>query len=277
MPPRQPHPSPHPQLHFAHANSYPAGTYRQYLDLLRADFDVGALELHAHDPRYPIRNGWAELAQELVDELTRRYTAPVILVGHSLGGMLCLMAAKAHPELVRCVVLLDSPVVAGWRALLVRWSRGTALFKRFSPARFSVRRRMLWPDADSAYAHFATKDLFARWAPGVLRDYMASGLKPHADGVQLVFTRQAETAVYLTLPDQIGRLVADGFPVPIGFIGGHDSEECRQAGLGPTRRLVGRFFARLPGGHLFPMESPALAAQATRDMIASMLPGAPAP
>jgi len=186
---------PRPRLHFAHANSYPAGTYRQYLDLLRTRFDVGALELHAHDPRYPVGNGWTALAQELVDHLAARYTAPVILVGHSLGGMLCLMAAKARPELVRCVVLLDSPVVAGWRALLVRTLRGTSLFaNRFSPARFSVKRRTVWPDADSAYAHFAGKDLFARWAPGVLRDYMQSGLKPHRDGVQLTFTREAETA-----------------------------------------------------------------------------------
>jgi len=268
---------PRPRLHFAHANSYPAGTYRQYLDLLRTRFDVGALELHAHDPRYPVGNGWTALAQELVDHLAARYTAPVILVGHSLGGMLCLMAAKARPELVRCVVLLDSPVVAGWRALLVRTLRGTSLFaNRFSPARFSVKRRTVWPDADSAYAHFAGKDLFARWAPGVLRDYMQSGLKPHRDGVQLTFTREAETAVYLTLPDHVGRLVADGFPVPIGFIGGVDSEESRLAGLDPTRRLVGRFFAQLPGGHLFPMESPAAAAQATCDMIAALLADVPA-
>ncbi|HEV7813535.1 MAG TPA: alpha/beta hydrolase [Janthinobacterium sp.] len=262
-----------PQLHFAHANSYPAGTYRRYVDLLRADFEVQALDMYAHDPRYPVRDGWRELAQELVDQLTARYTAPVILVGHSLGGMLCLMAAKARPDLVRCVVMLDSPVVAGWRALLVRLLRRSSLFaERFSPARFSIRRRYLWPDAEAAYRHFAAKEMFAAWAPGVLRDYIDSGLKAHPDGVQLRFTREAETAVYLTLPDHIGCLVRGGFPVPIGFIGGINSDECRQAGLGSTRRLVGHFFRQLPGGHLFPMESPQAAAEATRAMIADLLP-----
>jgi pimeloyl-ACP methyl ester carboxylesterase len=265
------HAAPLPQLHFAHANSYPAGTYRRYLEVLARHYAVGALDMAAHDPRYPVTNGWTELASQLVDDLLAKYHAPVILVGHSLGGMLCLMAAKARPDLVRCVVMLDSPVVAGWRALAVRLLRNTAFMRRLSPGRLSARRRNVWPDAQAAYRHFADKPLFAGWAPGVLRDYIDAGLKPHAGGVQLRFTREAETAVYFTLPDHVGALVRGGFPVPIGFIGGTTSEESRQAGLAATRALVGPFFRQLPGGHLFPMESPDAAAEATHAMIARML------
>ena len=39
-----------PQLHFAHANSYPAGTYRKLFGLLGQYFEVQALDMHAHDP-----------------------------------------------------------------------------------------------------------------------------------------------------------------------------------------------------------------------------------
>jgi len=38
------------------------------------------------------------------------------------------------------------------------------------------------------------------------------------------------------------------------------------------RRLVGRHYRLIPGGHLFPMESPALAASALHDMIRSLVP-----
>lgn len=264
-----------PQLYFAHANSYPAGTYRQYFELLSPDFEVQALAMHAHDPRYQVQTGWAALVQELIDQLTTRYAEPVILVGHSLGGMLSLMVAKARPDLVRCVVLLDSPVLAGWRAFLLRRLRNTALGLRLSPANFSARRRFVWPDAEAAYQHFAVKDIFAVWAPDVLRDYIESGLQPHPDGVQLRFTREIETAVYLSLPDHMGSLLKQPYPVPIGFIGGTDSVECRHAGLGATRKLVGRFFRQLPGGHLFPMQSPALTAQATKEMIEALLASKP--
>ncbi|CDG82834.1 alpha/beta fold hydrolase [Janthinobacterium agaricidamnosum] len=260
-----------PQLHFAHANSYPAGTYRQFFDLLGEHYRIQALDMHGHDPRYPVSTGWHELVQELIADLEQRYTEPVIMVGHSLGGMLSLMLAKARPDLVRCVVLLDAPVVAGWRAWFVRLARGTRWGESLSPARFSAKRRKLWPDAQAAYRHFAGKDLFAAWAPQVLRDYIANGLAPHPDGVQLRFTREIETQVYLGLPHHIGALVRDGLPVPIGFIGGSESVECRQAGLTATRKLVGRFFRQVPGGHLFPMESPRVAANEVHKMISALL------
>lgn len=262
-----------PILHFVHANSFPAGTYRVFFDHLRKHYEVQALELHAHNPEYPVSNGWAALARELIDDLTARYSEPVILVGHSMGGMLSLMVAKARPDLARCVVMLDSPVVAGWRALLLRMAKRVGIDKNFSPAKFSEKRKHLWPDAETAYRHYAAKPLFAAWPPEVLRDYVEHGLAPHPEGVTLRFSRETETAVYRTLPHHIGKLVRGSFPVPVGFIGGVDSVECRQAGLAATRQLVGRHFAQVAGGHLFPMESPAVAANAVHRMIRSLVPG----
>lgn len=260
-----------PQLHFAHANSFPAGTYRLFFQHLEKHYQVNALPIHAHDPRYPVTDGWPALVQELQDDLARRYEQPVILVGHSLGGMLSVMAAHARPDLVRCVVLLDSPVVAGWRATLLRIAKRAGVDNRFSPAKFSERRRNLWPNAQTAYDHFAAKPMFAAWAPGVLQDYMEHGLAPHQEGVTLRFSRETETAVYRTLPHHIGHLTRGDFPVPVGFVGGTDSVECRQAGLRATRRLVGKHFTKIKGGHLFPMESPHAAAEATHAMIRSLL------
>ncbi len=260
-----------PILHFVHANSYPADTYRVFFNHLRQHYDVRALAMHAHNPKYPVRNGWNALKHELIDELASRYGQPVILVGHSMGGMLSLMVAKARPDLVRCVVLLDSPVIAGWRAFLLRIAKSLRIDKKLSPAQFSENRRNLWPDADAAYRHYAAKKMFAVWPPEVLRDYVEHGLVQHPKGVTLRFTREAETAVYRSLPHHIGALVRRPFPVPAGFIGGTDSVECRRAGLHATRRLTGRHFRKIPGGHLFPMESPAAAANAVHGMIQSLL------
>ena len=270
LPPRPSKNMTKPLLHFSHANSFPAGTYRQFFDQLSQYYRIQALDMHAHNPQYPVQDGWAALMDELIDELVARYTEPVILVGHSLGGMLSMMAGKQRPDLVRCVVLLDSPVVGGWRALFWRLLKNSAYADRYSPAQFSARRRNLWPDVETVYQHYAAKEVFSAWAPGVLQDYLDSGLMPHPQGVQLRFTRDNESAVYRSLPHNLGDL-AKSYPVPIGFVGGLDSVECRQAGLGATRKLVGSHFRQLPGGHLYPMESPELAARATREMIASLL------
>lgn len=260
-----------PQLHFAHANSYPAGTYRQFFDYLGREFDIQALDMHAHNPLYPVTDCWDALVDEYIAELSARYSEPVVLLGHSLGGMLSLMVAYKRPDLVRCVVMLDSPVVAGWRALFWRVMKMTKGADKYSPAKFSARRRFVWPDAEAAYQHFVSKDLFAAWAPGVLRDYMEHGLKPHPEGVQLRFTREIETAVYRSLPHHLGAMMRGRFPVPIGFIGGTDSWETSQSGLDHTQALVGEHFRLLPGGHLFPMESPEQAANATSEMIKALL------
>jgi pimeloyl-ACP methyl ester carboxylesterase len=259
-----------PLLHFSHGNGFPAATYRQFFDHLRTDFDVRAVDMHGHDPAFPVSDGWPGLVDELIARL-ESYGEPTILVGHSLGGMLSMMAAKQRPELVRCVVMLDSPVVAGWRALLWRLAKLQGWGDRFSPARASVRRRMLWPSAAAAHRHFATKPMFAAWAPGVLADYLQAGLEPHAEGVRLRFSREIETEIYRGLPHHLGPVMSQPYPVPIGFIGGTGSVELRQAGRDATRALVGRNYTEIDGGHLFPMESPRLAARLTREMIAALL------
>lgn len=259
-----------PLLHFSHGNSFPAGTYSRFLAYLEPDFEIRSIDMYGHDPAYPVTDGWPNLVEELIAQL-ERYGQPAILVGHSLGGMLSMMAAKQRPDLARCVVMLDSPVVAGWRALLLRVAKKRGWGERFSPARFSRRRRTVWPDREAARQHFGAKDLFQAWAPGVLADYLEHGLKPHPEGLQLRFSREVETDIYNALPDHMGSVVRGPYPVPIGFIGGTTSVELKQAGLDATRKLVGENFVQIEGGHLFPMESPELAAKLTREMIWRLL------
>lgn len=259
-----------PLLHFTHGNSYPAGTYRQLLAALADDFDVRSIDMLGHHPDFPVTDNWRLLVDQLIAQL-ESYGAPAILVGHSLGGMLSMMAARQRPDLARCVVMVDSPVVAGWRACVWRQIKRRGLGERFSPARLSSRRRHVFPSRQAAYDHYAAKDIFARWAPGVLDDYLEHGLEPHPDGVQLRFSRAVETAIYRTLPHTMGGALDGNYPVPIGFIGGRTSAELGQAGAGATRKLVGEHFVMVDGGHLFPLEAPQATARQIAAMIAHLL------
>ena len=281
-------PAPMSLIVFSHANSFPAGTYRQLFRSLRArGFAVCAVERFGHDPAYPVTSNWPHLVRQLADfagPRIARHDGPAWLVGHSLGGFLSLMCAARHPALggrgAAGVVLLDSPLLGGWRARALQVLKRTALVGQVSPARVSRRRRRHWPDARAAYEHFAGKRAFARWDPRVLADYVETGTRtePTDDGREqrvLVFDREVESAIYDALPHDLDRLLRrHPLRCPVGFVGGTRSREMRQVGMAATERIVGHAhperLAWIEGGHLFPMERPRETAQAIAAMIARL-------
>lgn len=257
---------------FSHANGFPAGTYRVLLEAWRAaGWRVLAPEKFGHDPRWPVRSNWAPTRDELIAFVEREAPGEAVhLVGHSLGGFLSLLVACRKPALARSVVLIDSPLVAGWRAHTIQVFKATGLMKRFSPAKVSQFRRWQWPSAEDALKHFAAKSVFARWDPAVLRDYVACGTEPDPDtgGVRLAFRRETETRFYNTLPHHLGAVLQRHPPkCPVGFIGGTQSTEMRQVGMAATRRVCKDRIAMIEGTHLFPMEQPAATAAAVLRMI----------
>ena len=259
-------------LQFSHGNGFPAGTYRAFFAALEARvpaIKIRAIERIGHDARYPITDNWPHLVDELVAQIdAREDTDPVlVLVGHSLGGYLSLMAAYRRPEIVRAVLLLDSPIVTRWKAVLFAFAKKTGLDERFSPARLTRKRREQWPDRATAHAHFSGKPVFAAFDPDAFNDYLDAGLIETPSSASLAFERERETKIYRTLPHHLHRLTRNGAPCPIGFIGGTRSTELRLAGRRETRRLVGSHFKMIEGGHLFPMESPKRAAEATVAML----------
>lgn len=248
-------------LVFSHGNGFPAGTYRVLMEAWRAaGWSVSAVERYGHDPRWPVSSNWPRLRDQLIDHIEAQAApGPVVLVGHSLGGFLSLLAACKRPDLAHEVVLLDSPIIGGWRAHSVHMAKLTRLIERVSPAKVALRRRQHWPDRDAMRAHFAAKHVFARWDPRVLDDYVQAGAEPDPEGdaVQLAFDRRIEARIYNTLPHHLPTLLQRHPPrCPVTLIAGTQSTEVRQVGLAASRALVRERLHWLDGTHLFPMERP---------------------
>ena len=252
------HPTPPPTLVFSHANGFAASTYETLFDIWRkAGWRVHALEKFGHDPKYPVTSNWPHLRDQLTDFVRREVGAPVVFVGHSLGGYLSLLAACQCPELARAVVLLDSPLVAGWRAHSLHMAKVSGLIARVSPGRIARRRRHEWPDTDAVNAHFAPKAAFARWDSRVLADYVHHGTESVAGGRSLAFRREVEARIYETLPHHMPQLMQrHPLRAPAAFVAGTHSRELRQVGLAATRRLTHARISWIEGSHLFPFERP---------------------
>ncbi len=276
-----------PLIVFSHGNSFPASTYGVLLRGLEArGFQVKAIEKFGHDPAYPVTSNWPHLVQQLADFTQQAVLASgqaAFLVGHSLGGFLSLMCAASHPELggqsLRGVLLLDAPLIGGWRATALGVAKRARLVGSISPGAISRKRRNLWLGKDEVFAHFRSKKTFARWDEQVLRDYIEHGTHDapaHASESaenqrHLSFDRDVETAIYNTLPDHLDQLLRrHPLQCPASFIGGRQSAEMKQVGMALTDQVTKGRIMMLDGSHLFPMEKPVATAAAIEAALLNM-------
>ena len=282
---------PKPLVIFSHGNSFPASTYSVLLRGLEArGFQIKAIEKFGHDPAYPVTSNWPHLVQQLADFTQQEVLASgqgAFLVGHSLGGFLSLMCAASHPELggkaLRGVLLLDSPLIGGWRATALGVAKRARLVGSISPGVISRKRKNLWLGKDEVFAHFRSKKTFARWDEQVLRDYIEHGTHDAPDesgkgaekGAEtqrhLSFDRNVETAIYNTLPDNLDQLIRrHPLKCPATFIGGRQSVEMKQVGMALTEKVTKGRIMMLDGSHLFPMEKPVATAAAVEAALLNM-------
>jgi pimeloyl-ACP methyl ester carboxylesterase len=235
-------------------------------DLRRRGFRVKAIEKYGHDSRYPVTSNWPHLVQQLADFAAHEQSKtgePAFLVGHSLGGFLSLMAAARHPEIAAGVLLIDSPLLGGWRATSVGVAKSTQLISAISPGAVSRRRRNSWPSVEAAIEHLGSKKAFLHWHPQVLRDYVEHGMHEEDGQRVLSFTREVETAIYNSLPHNLAALLKrHPLKCPAAFIGGRHSAEMKQVGMVMTEQVTKGRVTWLDGSHLFPMEQPIATAAA---------------
>ena len=269
-----------PLIIFSHGNSFPGGTYSQLFKGLNArGYTVKAIDRFGHEPHYKVTSNWPHFVKQLHDFASAEMHSAgqdAWLVGHSLGGIVSLLCAAKHPMLgghrVRGLLLLDSPVLTGWKAKALAASKITQLIGAVSPGRISSKRRNTWPSREDAFQHLSKKRVFASWEPSALADYMTHGFEDVLDAhgraqCVLRFDRDIETQIYNTLPHNVDAMLRrHPLQCPMSFIAGTRSAEMRQVGEGLSRKLVastapGRW-QHIEGTHLFPMESPAKTAAA---------------
>jgi pimeloyl-ACP methyl ester carboxylesterase len=266
-------------LSFAHANSFPAASYRPLLALLEQQHNVVALPMFGHHWQYPVTNGWSNLVLEYVafleSQTTPTHPLPRWLVGHSMGGFLSLMVAQIRPDLAQGVILLDAPIIGGWKAKVLQLSKATGLVWQVAPAKFSQIRREEFESTEQTFNHFRSKKVFARFSDAALHNYVQAGTVPSSTGVKLAFNRNTETQVYGGLPHHLVKVAknlrAKQPDLPIGLIAGTESEEMRIVGLRYTRQFVPEHMIRqVPGGHLFPLEQPLETARTINLLLSAM-------
>lgn len=250
-----------PALHLAHANGFPAGSYRSLIGQLTPSFHVVSMEAR---PLWPDADpatlpGWHPMADDLRCELRRRGLRGLLGVGHSLGGTLTALAAAADPGLFSAVVLID-PVIFTWpRSWLMAAVRRLGLMRRFPLVRHARERRDHWPGRDAVRTAYRGRRTFAGWTPEAFEDYLGAGFADAAGGgVRMRYPREWEARIFEVCPSDVWRELAR-IAVPVLFLRGEASDTfLKSAARRGGRQIAGASTIEVAGSsHFLPFERPA--------------------
>jgi len=88
--------------------------FEPLIPALSKSWHIYAPDLRGHGESTHIPMGYrgVQYAQDVVAFLEHRVKAPVVLLGHSLGGMVGLWIAAHHPSLVRALIVGDSMLLS---------------------------------------------------------------------------------------------------------------------------------------------------------------------
>jgi len=258
-----------PILHFAHANAYPPGCYRQFVDALRPHYRVLALAqrpLWSHSQPSELTS-WHLLADDLIRFFEQEGLANVVGVGHSSGAVATMLAALKRPSLFRALILIE-PVFLPPRMIEVI-NADPELVEKIPLIQHTRRRRTRWPSRQAAFDHFRARSAFQRWPDESLWDYVRQGLRPNGSGeVTLTFRREWEARVYIHFPRDVWQYVPQVTQPTLALRGAESDTILPEAWqLWQELQPQAAFVEVADAGHMLTMERPSLVAQTILDFL----------
>lgn len=268
-----------PGLAFFHATGLTASSYRQALAPLGLQVPVLAIDQRGHgrtglptDPR--TLWDWHLYAADAEAVLASR-PAPAggwLLAGHSMGAVVAVLLAARGKLPVAGLALIEPVATPDLGKQIYRVPFLRPLARRLPIARKAAARRAQFPSREAARRAYAGKAFFARWADGVLDDYLADGLTDDGAGaVRLSCEPAWEAATFAAQ----GHAFMPAFGKAVRASDGMVSVLYAETGsttLPAMRRWMARHGAEareLSGsGHLLPQENPAAATQFLAECLA---------
>ena len=238
-------------IQFSHANGFPAKTYSVLFEHLK-DHTISAIDNLAEN-RVPPAINWHDLTEDVLESVGK-FKEPVIGVGHSLGGLLTLLAAAKKPDRFQTIILLDPPLFSLNKRRLISLLRALHVEDLFGPSGKSKKRRVNFASKKDAYTYFKAKKIFINFHPQALQDYVDHGLTAVKKGLELKIPVEKEVAIFhnllLSYPRSINKVRATLFyAVNNPILWSSDLHWIK-------RKLPEIQVNPFPGTHFFPLENP---------------------
>jgi len=251
-----------------HANAYTPLCYKQMMSSISGY----QFYLPYQRPLWPDSNPkklktWHHLVDDLIEHMDHKNHRDMIGMGHSLGGIVCWLAAIKRPELFSRLILIDPVILprqyTRWLSLVPYW-----LKRKFLPIiKIAEKRTDQWHSAEEAKSYFLSKKIFQRFDERVLEDFIAHGLTQEDSFLRLTYPKAWEARIYATAPAIWDKMEETACPVDI--IRGQYSDVLIDPTWSALKDRIGAQYCHQidEAGHLIPFERP----QHCGDIITSLL------
>jgi pimeloyl-ACP methyl ester carboxylesterase len=265
-------------LHFLHANGYPPDCYKPLLDILKTQYQVFGMLLR---PLWPEANmaeikDWHPFSDDLLRFLSAASTAPVIGVGHSIGGVVTLRAALRDPGKFRALVLLDPVLFMPSRIIAWNIVRAIGLgYKSHPKISSALKRRRIFDNLELVFRGYRAREVFKYMSDENLKTYIKGITKARAEGgFELAYSPEWESHIYLTgLRDMdLWRGLKD-LQMPTLIIRGAETDTFLEgaASLVKRKQPMVRIETLEGSTHILPMEKPREVADSMRSFLKEYL------
>jgi len=271
-------------IHFLHGTGFSAMTLAPMAASLPKDWELWFTDVPGHgrssQPNHRMPD-WQNMAdtvaksiimqaqsKQLQNRQTSQSTQAFIGVGHSMGGVLTLLAAAKHPRLFKRIILLD-PVLFNTEIIIAQHlMRSTGAWKKSALVRSVCRRTFSWPTKKAMLTELKGKQLYRQWHPDALSAFAYYGTHTDSDdNIALSCSPKWEGSIFGSYPKGLWKAVRK-INIPVDILVAEKSysfiPKAAKKAVRINNNIQWHTFGRR---HCFPMEEPEATAKFIQQLI----------
>ncbi|MDX9787306.1 MAG: alpha/beta hydrolase [Desulfobacterales bacterium] len=246
-----------PAIVLVHATGFNPWQWHPIARELSESYRIIAPFFCDHRSTDPNKGGlrWPVLANDLVSLCRQLEIENPFMVGHSMGGSVCVLAHEILPDMAQKMILIE-PIL-----LSDDYYKGEVTLDRLPLAEKAMKRRNKWKNHEEVETYLRSKSLFSDWDDEMLKIYLDYGISEATNGeLELTCSPFGEAALFM------GSFARDPEPVlphincPVLVVEGGKSDSRARLNLPKVVKLLPKGEHRIiaDAGHLIPMEKPKL-------------------
>ncbi len=190
---------------------------------------------------------WRQLADDLIQFLDQQNLKNIVGVGHSLGAVVSVFAARKRPDLFRRLILLEPVLFPKYYQWFFKVTPIPLRQQIIPVSKIANKRKDQWQNKEVLFNSYRKKRIFRDLSDQVINDWIEYGTIKDAQGqIKLAFPKAWESRIYATVPYAIDELFK--LEIPVHILRGENTDVI-------SPKVWERINKQLPAANLWGLEN----------------------